>query len=61
MGLAEPHQHLHHHSKAAVTGQAIQGPGGMYGRVTVRAVGGVGMWTCGQMTDRPGVKCTVVR
>lgn len=60
-GLGRPHQHLHHNGTAAVTGQAIQGSGNTYGWIVVRAARGVGMRTCGQMTDRPTVKCTVVR
>ena len=60
-GLGRPHQHLYHHGTAAVTGQAIQGSGNTYGLVMVKAVRGVGMSICGQMTYRVGVKCTVVR
>lgn len=41
-GLGRPHQHLHHNGTAAVTGQAVEGSGNMYGRVMVRAV----RWVC---------------
>lgn len=37
-GLGRPHQHLHHGGTASVTGQAVEGSGNMYGRVTVRAI-----------------------
>lgn len=60
-GLGRPHQHLHHNDTAAVTGQAIQGSGNTYGWVMVRAVRGVSMGKCSQMTDRPRVRCTVLR
>lgn len=60
-GLGRPHQHLHHHSMAYVTGKAIHGSESTYGWVMVRAVSGVRMQTCGGMTDRHSVECTVVR
>lgn len=36
-GLGRPHQHLHHGSAASMTGQATEGSGNMYARVTARA------------------------